>query len=66
MARAYGVELHTHTAENAEDVAYCRERFRCEPVELMERLALSGDPLELLLASWRPPPGSFLGDLVQP
>ncbi len=42
MARAYGVELHTHTAENAEDVAYCRERFRCEPVELMERLGWTG------------------------
>lgn len=42
MARSYGVMLHTHTAENAEDVVYCRDRLGCTPVEHVERLGWLG------------------------
>lgn len=42
MARSYGVMLHTHTAENAEDVVYCREALGCTPVEHVERLGWLG------------------------
>jgi cytosine/adenosine deaminase-related metal-dependent hydrolase len=33
LARAAGVGLHTHLAENDDDVAYTRERFGCTPAE---------------------------------
>jgi cytosine/adenosine deaminase-related metal-dependent hydrolase len=33
MARAYGVSLHTHLAENAGDVTYSREKYGCTPAE---------------------------------
>jgi 8-oxoguanine deaminase len=33
LARASGVGMHTHLAENDDDVAYTRERFGCTPVE---------------------------------
>ena len=36
LARSYGVSLHTHLAENASDVAYSREKFRCTPAEYAE------------------------------
>lgn len=42
LARSYGVMLHTHTAENAEDVVYCREALGCTPVEHVERLGWLG------------------------
>ncbi len=42
LARSYRVRLHTHTAENGEDVAYCRERFGLRPVEYVERLGWTG------------------------
>ena len=42
MARSYGVMLHTHTAENTEDVVYCREALGCTPVEHVERLGWLG------------------------
>lgn len=31
LARAYGVGLHTHLAENDRDVAYSREHFAMTP-----------------------------------
>nr|WP_315396454.1 8-oxoguanine deaminase [uncultured Duganella sp.] len=36
MARAYGVSLHTHLAENANDIAYSREKFNMTPAEYAE------------------------------
>jgi 8-oxoguanine deaminase len=43
LARAYGVRLHTHLAENDHDVAYTRERFNCTPAEYAESLGWLGD-----------------------
>ena len=40
LARAYGVRLHTHLAENDDDVAYSRERFGCTPAEYAEATRL--------------------------
>jgi cytosine/adenosine deaminase-related metal-dependent hydrolase len=42
LARASGVSLHTHLAENDHDVAYSRERFGCTPVEYAEELGWVG------------------------
>jgi 8-oxoguanine deaminase len=36
MARSYGVSLHTHLAENANDIAYSREKFNMTPAEYAE------------------------------
>ncbi|WP_439106928.1 8-oxoguanine deaminase [Congregibacter sp.] len=43
MARKHGVRLHTHLAENVEDVAYSRERFNMTPGEYAEELGWLGD-----------------------
>ncbi|HXN81686.1 MAG TPA: 8-oxoguanine deaminase, partial [Myxococcales bacterium] len=42
LARARGVRLHTHLAENDHDVAYARERFNCTPAEYAEDLGWLG------------------------
>ncbi len=42
LARAYGVSLHTHLAENLNDVAYTRERFGMTPAEYAEDLGWVG------------------------
>jgi cytosine/adenosine deaminase-related metal-dependent hydrolase len=42
LARAHGVSLHTHLAENDFDVAYTREKFGCTPAEYAERLSWVG------------------------
>lgn len=42
LAREKGVMLHTHLAEDAEDVAFSRERFGCTPGEYAERLGWTG------------------------
>jgi len=38
LAEQLGVRLHTHLAENAEDVSYSLERFGCRPIEYLERV----------------------------
>lgn len=43
LARAKGVMLHTHLAENAEDVAYSLERFGCRPGQYAEELGWTGE-----------------------
>jgi len=43
LARAYGVRLHTHLAENDRDVAYSRERFGKSPAGYAEDLGWLGD-----------------------
>jgi len=42
LARAHGVSLHTHLAENDHDIAYTRERFGCTPAEYAESLGWVG------------------------
>ncbi|HEX7684959.1 MAG TPA: 8-oxoguanine deaminase [Trinickia sp.] len=42
LARRYGVSMHTHLAENANDVAYSRERFGMTPAEYAEDLGWVG------------------------
>jgi cytosine/adenosine deaminase-related metal-dependent hydrolase len=42
LARAYGVRLHTHLAENGSDVAYSREAFSMTPAEYAEDLGWVG------------------------
>ncbi len=42
LARAHGVSLHTHLAENASDIAYTREKFGCTPAEYAEQLGWLG------------------------
>jgi len=42
LARAHGVSLHTHLAENFKDIAYTREQFGCTPAEYAEQLGWVG------------------------
>jgi cytosine/adenosine deaminase-related metal-dependent hydrolase len=42
LARAHGVSLHTHLAENDNDIAYTREKFGCTPAEYAEALGWVG------------------------
>ncbi|MBL0093180.1 MAG: 8-oxoguanine deaminase [Piscinibacter sp.] len=42
LARAHGVSLHTHLAENDNDIAYTREKFGCTPAEYAEQLGWLG------------------------
>jgi 8-oxoguanine deaminase len=42
LARRHGVRLHTHLAENSEDIAYSRERFNMTPGEYAEDLGWVG------------------------
>ena len=42
LARHYGVGLHTHLAENVNDVAYSREKFSMTPAEYAEDLGWVG------------------------
>ena len=39
---AHGVSLHTHLAENDNDIAYTREKFNCTPAEYAEQLGWIG------------------------
>jgi 8-oxoguanine deaminase len=42
LARSLGVSLHTHLAENDNDVAYSREKFGATPAEYAEELGWIG------------------------
>jgi 8-oxoguanine deaminase len=42
LARELGVSLHTHLAENDDDVAYCIEKFGCTPAQYAEGLGWTG------------------------
>ncbi|MES2993793.1 MAG: 8-oxoguanine deaminase [Pseudomonadota bacterium] len=42
LAREHGVSLHTHLAENDNDIAYTREKFGCTPAEYVEQLGWTG------------------------
>lgn len=43
LARDLGVRLHTHLAENAEDIAYSEANFGCRPGQYAEDLGWVGD-----------------------
>lgn len=43
LARELGVRLHTHLAENDEDIAYSLEKFGCSPGRYAEELGWVGD-----------------------
>lgn len=43
LARDKGVRLHTHLAENDEDIAYSEARFGCRPGQYAEDLGWTGD-----------------------
>jgi cytosine/adenosine deaminase-related metal-dependent hydrolase len=42
LARAYGVQLHTHLAETADEDRFCKERFGLTPVGYAESVEWSG------------------------
>ncbi|MEC5399928.1 8-oxoguanine deaminase [Uliginosibacterium sp. H1] len=42
LARSYGVRLHTHLAENDNDIAYSREKFGMTPAQYAESLGWTG------------------------
>lgn len=42
LARSYGVSLHTHLAENDNDIAYSREKFGATPAQYAESLGWVG------------------------
>jgi 8-oxoguanine deaminase len=42
LARSYRVRMHTHLAENDDDVMYTRERFNCTPAEYADALGWTG------------------------
>ncbi|GAB3628671.1 8-oxoguanine deaminase [Pandoraea terrae] len=42
MARHFGVSLHTHLAENVNDIAYSREKFNMTPAEYAQDLGWVG------------------------
>jgi cytosine/adenosine deaminase-related metal-dependent hydrolase len=42
LARKHGCSLHTHLAENDNDIAYTREKFGCTPAEYAESLGWLG------------------------
>jgi len=43
LARDKGVMLHTHLAENDEDIAYSLEKFGCRPGQYAQELGWTGD-----------------------
>ena len=43
MARSYGVGLHTHLAENAEDIEYGLQQFGMRPGEYVEAVGWTGE-----------------------
>ena len=43
LAREKGVRLHTHLAENDEDIAYSLEKFGCRPGQYAEDLGWTGN-----------------------
>ena len=42
LARAHGVRMHTHLAENDHDIAYTREKFGCTPAQYAQDLGWLG------------------------
>ncbi|CAN5681900.1 8-oxoguanine deaminase [soil metagenome] len=47
QARTHGVRLHTHLAETADELDFCRERFGCTPTEYAESTGWLGNDVWL-------------------
>lgn len=47
LARRLHVRLHTHIAETHDEEAYCRQKFGCRPVELLEQMGWLGSDVWL-------------------
>lgn len=43
LARAYGVKLHTHLAEDVDEEVFCLDRFNSRPLTLAESLDWAGE-----------------------
>ncbi len=43
LARALGLRLHTHLAETADEVEYCRAQYGCRPAEYLDSLGWLAD-----------------------
>jgi cytosine/adenosine deaminase-related metal-dependent hydrolase len=43
LARAYGVKLHTHLAEDVDEEVFCQDRFNSRPLTLAESLDWAGE-----------------------
>ncbi len=43
LARAHGVMMHTHLAENDDDIAYSLDKFGCRPGQYAQDLGWTGD-----------------------
>ena len=41
LARAHGVRMHTHLAENDHDLAYSQEKFHCTPTQYAQELGIA-------------------------
>jgi len=52
LARAYGVNLHTHLAETMDEEQFCLERFGKRPVEYAESLEWLGDDVWFAHSVW--------------
>jgi len=47
LARRAGVRLHTHLAETAEELQFCRERYGCRPAQYVRDLGWTGEDVWL-------------------
>ncbi|KAI8110089.1 hypothetical protein M9435_001769 [Picochlorum sp. BPE23] len=43
LARKYKVRLHTHLAENTQDLEYCRKNYDCTPAEYIKKVGWDQD-----------------------
>jgi 8-oxoguanine deaminase len=43
LAARHGCRMHTHLAETRDEIAFCRERFSCRPVDYLEEVGWLND-----------------------
>ena len=55
MARSYGVGMHTHLAENSEDIDYSLATYGMRPGDYIEAVEWTGDDVSMpIVCSWMP------------